>query len=89
MVTIRPKPDIEVLCNGCETKIGIINNGIFEAEDKTPDTFMRFRMYDIEHDGLPLLLRMEYEIDLCEKCIKTFEPIIKKLGFTKSKVKKK
>ena len=88
MVTIRPKSNIEVLCNCCETKIGIIENGYFEPEDKNTDNFMRFRMYYIKEDGRPLNTT-EYDVDLCKTCMKTIDPIFKKLKFDKSKVKRK
>lgn len=88
MVTIRPKPHIEVLCNHCKTKIGIITiMGFFEPEDKNTDNFMRFRMYDIKEDGIPLN-SYEYEVDLCKTCMTTIDPIIKKLNLKSAKVKK-
>lgn len=85
MVTIRPLKNIEVHCNSCDMKLGIIKNDSFQPEDPDPTTFMRFRMYDIRDDG-ERLNAYDFEIDLCATCMKIFEPIIKKLGLTKSKV---
>ena len=91
MVTIRPIPKTEVRCNACNSLIGhIIRESpdeelIIEYVEGVTGVFQRFRMYDVEDDGVPMY-EHEFEVDLCPDCTKKFGKIIKKFKLNRSKV---
>jgi len=85
MVTVTPRPE-QIICNKCGKQIGTFNeNGEF-TQSEDVNTFMRHRIYDVDHNG-ERFVEYEYEADFCEDCSKQWGKLVKKFKLTQSKVR--
>ena len=85
MVTLILRPE-QIVCNKCEKQIGTYDEDGEFTQSPDVDTFMRNRIYDVDHNG-KRFDTYEFEIDLCSDCTKQRGRVIKKFKLTKSKVR--
>lgn len=87
MVTLDPR-NKTIICNKCDKQIGFFDEkGEFTQSEGTA-TFMRNRLYDIDHLG-KRMDKFEYAVDFCDDCSKQWNKLLKKFKVTRSKVPNK